>query len=306
MATERTRVPSMGRGYARSAASGGFDTDRGSIQPSSGFTPQPVVEVQTGNQMIDYYRNGDIEVGGGQTIVNQYPKTLVEREETTASIRVYGRGTGKGASNQSQSAKPERDFIPPYTKLILQGAQESHQERSQIVETFGEFYLFFYGQRPPVYTFNGTLINAKNVNWVSDFYFYYENYMRGTKCVESNSRIILTYGGRQIEGYILEMGMRTDAAVEMGVPVTFQVVVTKRNDVSFSNDFGLYADYFGSTTVDETLVAMLDSVAGKEGKGTSEVVTSEAFNATKNVMDKSSPAAGPYGGLSGFGGSAVA
>lgn len=303
MATARNKVPTTTRETMRGIASGGVNTDKAKVQPTKGFTPQPTVEVTDSRQMADYYRNGEFTLGANQQMeVVQHPKTLIEREEERASIRVYGRGTGKGASNTGQNAKPERDFIPPYTKLILQSAQESRQERSQIVETFGDFYLFFFGQRPPVYSFTGTLINVKNVNWVADFEFYYDNYMRGTKCVENNARVIISYGGKQIEGYIIEMAMRTDAEVEIGVPVSFQVVVTKRNQTGFSDDFGIYTDAFGDESYDEDLRNLLDAVAGKEGKGLSDAETSAGFNYCGNTLQNLSPAAGPF---SGFGGSAI-
>lgn len=296
---ERKKVPTTKRTVARVTSSGGTNLDRSTVQPTQGFTPQPVVEVEETRSMLDLYRDGRIETGGGQTRIDVWPKQLEEREEKIASIRVYGRGTGKGVNNSSADKNPERDFIPPYTKFILQNTRESHQERSQIVETFGEFYLFFFGERPPVYTFSGTLINTKNVNWLADFQFYYENYMRGTKCVEKNARIIITYGGRQIEGYIIEMSTATDAQMEPGVPVTFQVVVTRRNQVGFSDDFGVYTGYFGGEEEDETLIALLDNVAGKEGKGTSELTVSENWNQTKGVLNQTLPAAGP---LESFGG----
>ena len=303
---ERKKVPSQRRETARKTASGGVDIDKAKVQPTKGFTPQPVVEVTDSRQMADYYRNGEFYRDSKNRIqMSQHPKTLIEREEERASIRVFGRGTGKGVSNTRQDAKPERDFIPPYTKLILQSAQESRQERSQIVETFGDFYLFFFGQRPPVYSFTGTLINVKNINWVADFEFYYDNYMRGTKCVENNARVIISYGGKQIEGYIIEMAMRTDAEVEMGVPVSFQVVVTKRNQTGFSDDFGIYTDAFGDETYDEDLRALLDSVAGKEGKGLSDIDTSNSYNYCGNTLNNEAPAAGPFadqGGLGGLGG----
>ena len=294
MALARKLVPTSSRDVLRGVANGGIETDKGIVQPTQGFTPQPVVETATTLQQTDYYRDGELSRNeDGNIQYDRWPKTLIEREETRASIRVYGRGTGKGASNIGKDAKPERDFIPPYTKFIMQSTQEAHQERSQIVETFGEFYLFFYGQRPPVYNFSGTLINAKNANWVSDFYFYYDNYMRGTKCAENNARIILSYGGKQIEGYILEFAMRTDAATEFGVPISFQVVVTKRNQTGFSDDFGIYTDLAGNQTYDETLRSLLDAVAGVEGKGLSDDDTSDGFSFVGSTLQNQGPAAGP-------------
>jgi hypothetical protein len=236
---------------------------------------------EVGWSVADYYRDG-YSTGSGENRRTSPARTLTEFAEGPASIRVYGTGTG----NQDK----ERDFIPAYTKFILSSVQEARQERAQIVETFSDFYVFFYGEKPAIFTYSGFLINAKNVNWLADFDYYYDTYMRGTRCVENNARLILTYGGRQVEGYILGVSTQTQAETEMGVPFSFQAIITKKNQIGFSDDFGL-SSKGGKTIQDQDIKRLLDTVAGKTGAGTSAPGNSKAYNTTKSVAQNKSPAA---------------
>jgi hypothetical protein len=271
-------VNTTDRATARAAASGGTNVQVSKTQSTKGYTQLPVI-VQPPEWVVqDYYRDGSSAAYLPRSI-----DSFADAVNAPASIRVYG---------SDKEGEPERDFIPAYTKFILTGTQESHQERTQIVETFSDFYVFFYGEKPPIYTYNGLLINSKNINWVADFMYYYDNHIRGTKCVESKTRLILTYGGRQVEGYILSFGMQTQAETENGVPITFQAIITKKNQIGFSDDFGL-SKRKGKGEEDATLRKMLEAVAGKTGKGSSAIASSNAFNEAKSVMTLGKSPASP-------------
>jgi hypothetical protein len=201
--------------------------------PNAGFADPPTVDGDA-SFPADYYRFGRLERDeDGNLFFGVQPRFIDEwnaddRKDQLAAIRLITNKNGK-----------EQDLVPRFTKFFLQNVQEGHTERSQIVETFGEFYVFFYGERPPVYTFTGTLLNTRDANWYGDFQFYYENYLRGTKSVEQQAVIRLTYQGRQIEGFILNTQSSTNAELHNGASVTFQVLVTDRLLVNVSADFGL-------------------------------------------------------------------
>lgn len=253
------------------------------ITASTGDSPKSP-NLSYSNRVADYYRNGRENLDGS---LAEYPRSAdpfdVGVDGTTASIRVFGKPKGKTET---------MDLIPAYTKFILDGVQESHTERSQIIETFGDFYVFMFGQRPPVYNFTGTLINAKNASWVTDFMYMYEMWLRGTRCVENNAIVIITYGGRQIEGLILSTANQTMAASEMGVPFQFSVVVFERRYYNFSPDMGFSLDDKNVLSQDDNFIKMLEKTAGKEGKGTSNTNTSTAHGAADAVVGKGKPAAG--------------
>lgn len=178
----------------------------------------------------------------------------------------------------------ETNLMPVYTKFILQSVQESHFEKYQIVETFNDFYVFMFGERPPIYNFSGTLINSQNINWVQDFMLLYETFFRGTRCVEANAEVRLTYGGRSIAGYILNVSSQTSAAIEEGVPFSFQMLVTKRSYLGLSLDFNTQISAGTVASQSDMQKRVLDVIAGARGTGTSTIPSSTAINATKDAM----------------------
>lgn len=231
-----------------------------------------VPEDRAGDRTADFYRDGDPRREALSRFVEPF-------DDEQASIRIV-------ANPDSQN--PE-DIIPRYTKFILQGVQEGHQERSQIVETFGDFYSFFYGERPPMYAFSGTLINTRNANWVSDFMVTYESFLRGTRCAEQSAQAIVTYGGRQAQGFILSTNMNTQAVNQEGVNFSFQMVVTKRRFLGFSDDAGLVTSDGRSAARGDTIAAIINAIAGPSGKGLSGSQTSEAWGNVNRVMTQNAP-----------------
>lgn len=270
----------------KAAIDGGTTQKVFQIMPTEGAYISTVAKVATNAVLADWYRNGKPET---DTESGKLPLSIepFEHQEKAASIRVFG----LQKQEQGGNAKKDVELIPAYTKFLLEGVNEQHTERSQIVETFGDFYVFFFGERPPMYSFTGTLINTKNYNWVADFKFYYDAYLRGSKCVESSARLILTYGGRQIEGFMMGMQTMTDASMEAGVKVSFNVVVTRKTFLSFSEDFGNVTQN-GKQFTDKTFKGLIDKIAGANGGGLSDPATSDAHAKTANVMADNLPPVG--------------
>jgi len=142
-------------------------------------------------------------------------KTLSDEYRKTRDLQSFTYDE-KSATIRIITEKDKKDLIPSYSRFILESVQEAHSERQQVVETFGDFYVFMYGERPPIYNFGGTLINSKNVNWVADFMLMYERFLRGTRCTENKARALLTYGGRQVEGYIINTSNQTAPLLRKG------------------------------------------------------------------------------------------
>ena len=251
---------------------------------SEGIMHHPVVKAPS-PVPADYYRRGgpmrarqNVVEGEAPLYQDPTPRHLMDSaEENIASIRLYGK------PNRQPKAK-STDLIPPYSKFFIEAVQEGHAERQQIVETFGDFFVFFFGERPPVYNFSGVLLNADNVNWAEDFYFYYDNFLRGTKCVEAGAVLLMTYGYRQIEGFLLGINMSLHAANERGIGLTFQVLVTDRKFLKLSEDFGIIEVGDGKFLKDNTLIEMMK-------KGTSSGLASQNYQDTKKVLNKDKPAA---------------
>lgn len=113
-----------------------------------------------------------------------------------------------------------------YANFFLQSVQEQRIEKQQIVETFGEDFIFFFGERPRIMTFSGQLINTNDFNWKAEFWTNYDQYLRGTKLLEMNARLYLYYDDVVVEGYILQASAAENSEQPYQVPFQFQLFVT--------------------------------------------------------------------------------
>lgn len=123
---------------------------------------------------------------------------------------------------------------PKYTfeEFLLQQVQEAAQEKYQLVETFGETVGFFFGARPKVYSYSGTLMNTEDYPWRDNWKRFYETKLRGTKLVEQKRRAYLTYDYVLREGYILSMSMSDMSAKNNSVDFSFVMFITKETNLA--------------------------------------------------------------------------
>ena len=228
-----------------------------------------------GAEKLAGYTEGDASVKdtyryGSEGVTNEPSRAISSfaQEDTEATIRIIKEDT-------------KADILPPYTKFILESVQEAHSERQQIVETFGDYYVFMFGERPPMYNFGGSLINSRNINWVSDFMLLYERYFRGTRCAEQKTRVLLTYGGRQIEGYIINTSNQTAASSQEAVNFSFQMIVTSRKILGVSSDFSASLAGYGAR---QELNQLIVDIGGPGIAGSSQLTASEANVGAKSAV----------------------
>jgi hypothetical protein len=108
------------------------------------------------------------------------------------------------------------------------------------VETFGEPYIFFYGEKPRILNVQGLLMNTVDFNWKNEFWKNYENYLRGTKLVELDARIYFYFDDQIVEGYMLDASAQHDAQLPYHVPFQFTLFVTAHDYVGMLDSTGLY------------------------------------------------------------------
>lgn len=150
------------------------------------------------------------------------------KKDTYATIKVID-ATGQPVPLIDSSSSTATDNIGQsieYSNFILQGMQEQRVEKQQVVETFGEDYIFFFGERPRIYTFNALLMNTRNFNWKSEWWKNYEDTLRGTKLLERNARMYLYFDDIVIEGYMLQAQATQTVDDPYKLPLTFSVFCT--------------------------------------------------------------------------------
>lgn len=122
-----------------------------------------------------------------------------------------------------------------YSNFLLQQVTEQRMEKHQIVETFGDSYVFFFGESPRFLNCTAILVNTLDFNWRAEWWFNYENYLRGTKLVELGARCYMFWDDNIVEGYMINCQASETSQEPYTVSMQFKFFVTKYQNVSLSN-----------------------------------------------------------------------
>ena len=129
-------------------------------------------------------------------------------------------------------------------KFFLSSIQKPKMERFQIIETFRDSKIFFFGERTKIYTISGSLIESNNgdltaedktaiseakqnnskiagtqapsgadnlYRWSTGLQDFYNKYLRGTKLAEQDNIAILSVSGYLIHGYPIQLQVGQDS-----------------------------------------------------------------------------------------------
>jgi hypothetical protein len=166
------------------------------------------------------------------------------KDDTYATIQVItadGRnlplidaaGNVKSTSDgQGQSA----GYTYQYSNFLIQQTQEQRIEKNQIVVTFGEPYIFFYGEQPRMLNVQGVLLNTLDFNWKAEFLENYDKYLRGTRCVQNKARVYLSWDDIIVEGYIMNCTVDEQSLERNWVTFNFQMFLTNYQNISAIGD----------------------------------------------------------------------
>lgn len=159
----------------------------------------------------------------------------------SAGIRTTDeRGVQRGRSNANHN-------------FFVTGISHSDQEKMQVVETFGDDFVFFFGRRPLVIGVNGLLMNTTDFDWKSEWMENYNRYLRGTKCVENKTRVYLRIDDTLYSGYIFKTDVNDNSDLPNVSQFSFNMLVFGHVDISersvgsfidtLSTPDGLYVEY---------------------------------------------------------------
>lgn len=119
-----------------------------------------------------------------------------------------------------------------YTNFILQSVTEARMEKHQIVDTFGEPYLFLFGEHPRFLDITAILVDSNDFNWYGEWWENYNTILRGTKSVEMNARTYLFYDDNVVEGYMLQAQTNKTSDTPLMATLTFRLFLTSYSNVT--------------------------------------------------------------------------
>lgn len=169
----------------------------------------------------------------GASDVRRPMRGLEIKDDTYAILKVV---TSDGNEIKLINSSVEGGRSTEYTNFILQSVQEARMEKHQIVETFGESYIFFFGEAPRFLDVQAVLVDSHDFNWYAEFWENYENYFRGTKLVEMGARTYLFYDDNIVEGYMLNAQAVKTSQTPLMVTLTFRLYLTNYSNISIIGD----------------------------------------------------------------------
>lgn len=186
-------------------------------------------------------------IGQGQTTGSNFIRRPVRgiqiKEDSFATMRVVA-GSGKSVpiiDAGSRRIDPATNKIfevdgkratDIYSNFFLQNITEERAEKQQILETFGEPFIFLFGERARMITFSGILVNTFDFNWEAEWWWNYDHYLRGTRCVENDARVFLAFDETLVTGYITASAASKNAQEKNWVNFQFQMFVTSYTNFS--------------------------------------------------------------------------
>jgi hypothetical protein len=182
-------------------------------------------------------------------------RQLQTKEDRPATIRLIRRLKPEELA-QEKSTEPRVpwiNLIAPNTKFFLEQVQENREEKVQVIDTFGEWVAFFFGRKPEVYSYAGTLLNAKNHDWKNEFQINYDLFLRGSQAVRYKATVMLQYDDVLVEGYILNSNIQMTAAADKAVPFSFNMLVINRSPINYRSIIGMRIERSGATALEQAL-----------------------------------------------------
>jgi hypothetical protein len=187
----------------------------------------------------------DLSARPPRDAIRRPTRGIVAKPNTYACLRVIT-ATGEDLPFLDSSSYTAYDGIGEsthYYNFMITTVQDQRTEKSQIVETFGEDYVYFFGERPRFLNVQGVLLNTADFNWKNEFWANYERLLRGTRLVELNARMYFYFDDVIVEGFMMGAAQSYSSDNPHMLPLTFQMFVT--NDVQLSTVGSIY---FQSTT----------------------------------------------------------
>lgn len=155
--------------------------------------------------------------------------TIQVRQANGIAIPLFDAGspsdTGKGIRNSN---------------FLINSIQEQRAEKQQVILTFGEPYIFFFGEQPRMLTINGTLLNTEDFNWRAEWWENYDRYLRGTQCVRQKARVYLSWDDVVVEGYVTQSSAVESSEAPYLVQFSFQMFLTNYQNISGVGDINAH------------------------------------------------------------------
>ena len=149
-----------------------------------------------------------------------------------------------------------------FANYIIGQISFQRAERIQVVPTFGESYIFVFGEQPIQANIVGSLINSQDFTWPMEFWNLYNDLIRGTKLADMGARMYLYVDGIILEGICTSFNDQRSAEQPHLVPFNLQILVTNISYVQqTSNVYPIRNQQVGTVLIQPAGTADLQTVS---------------------------------------------
>lgn len=121
-------------------------------------------------------------------------------------------------------------YIGMFNNFSLVEVSEAKDQIVKLHQNFGgSWNLFFFGDTPSIYSFNGIFIDTWEYPYYQEFMTMYDKYLAGRKCVENGFKMKIAYDGKIVGGYLMNVKSNTSADNPSVKSFSFTVIITDEN-----------------------------------------------------------------------------
>ena len=113
-----------------------------------------------------------------------------------------------------------------YIDFLLQNATHAFSEKMQLSETLSDSYVaFFFGHAPPIFQYQGTLLNSYQDDWTMRMFRIFRDIARGTQLARRNLILRLKYDSMIVSGAMTNFQWSLVAGRETATAFSFSLLV---------------------------------------------------------------------------------
>jgi hypothetical protein len=136
--------------------------------------------------------------------------------------------TGGGATQDSSVARRRTVQSNGYLDFLIQSVQMQLQEKVQVSETLSDNYVAYtFGQSPPMWSFQGVLINTVQDDQASNMFRLYSQILRATQMARRQKSMSMSFDSYVVNGVMTNLTMNLTSQNEVMVPFSFQLLVKR-------------------------------------------------------------------------------
>lgn len=200
---------------------------------NSGLTATSLTETRKGAHATYPATTPKYSSSNGEPSLETMARMLIPLENSKA----YGEFLATFKSSEAKTLAramatyPNKRHAMGYLDFLLVSAQESWQEKVQIVDVLSDNYVaYFFGTQPPVFSYTGVLLNSKQDDWRAAFTILYNDIVRGTQLARRGRSVTLAYDRMAVTGVLLSLNQTLTAEMQLASQFQFQLLV-RRVDV---------------------------------------------------------------------------